>query len=69
MDDQSQPERSGPGRPPKPGLWIDVHYKLPERLARLVGQDAALQKVSRSDLVAGILAAYYSGEGAMPKAG
>jgi hypothetical protein len=60
-----QPGRRG--RPPKPGR-VRVNLYVPAALAELLESDAVATGVGKSDRLAEILAAWYSGQEAMPKA-
>jgi hypothetical protein len=55
------------GRPPKPGR-ARLHAFVPAALVELLESDAAANGMPMSDRLAEILAAWYSGQEAMPKA-
>jgi hypothetical protein len=61
----SKPRR---GRPPKPGDRVRVHAFVDARLAGFLERDAAANGIPKAEKLQEILAAWYSGEGAMPKA-
>lgn len=64
----SHPQPAGRrGRPPKPGRHR-VQAFVPAPLVKLLESDAAANGMPMSDRLAEILAAYYSGREAMPKA-
>jgi hypothetical protein len=66
MSSQPQPPRRG--RPPKPGRRVRLNTVVPAPLYSLLESDATENGMKMSERLAEILAAFYSGQEAMPKA-
>ena len=62
------PQKARRGRPPKPGERVRLHAFVDATLARFLERDAAANGIPKSERLEEILAAWYSGEGAMTKA-
>lgn len=62
------PQKARRGRPPKPGERVRLHAFVHADLARFLENDAAANGIPKSERLEEILAAYYSAEGAMPRA-